>query len=235
MISIIVPTYNERENIFELVERVFRTLDGASLKGELIVVDDNSPDGTAALASSLKGKFNIEVLRRKGKMGLASAVLEGFKAAKGDILCVMDADLSHPPEVIPEMFGLIESGKGEIAIGSRLVKGGGSTYWPASRKIVSLVARVIAMPLTDVRDSTSGYFMLKRSVVDRAKLNPIGFKILLEILARGDYNKVLEVPITFVDREGGRSKMGAVEILEYLGQLGILYFDLLRGKFRKKG
>lgn len=235
MISVIVPTYNERKNLEELAERVFKALNKVSLSGELIIVDDNSADGTGELAEELKKKFNITVLRRKGKKGLASAVLDGFKIAKGDIFCVMDADLSHPPEAIPILYEVIKKEEAEIAVGSRLVPGGGSTNWPWYRKIVSQVARLLAKPLTNVKDLTSGYFMAKKSVVDGAALNPIGFKILLEILAKGNYNKATEIPIVFVNREGGKSKLGTKEIFEYLKQVYVLYIDMLQGKIKRKG
>ena len=235
MISIVVPTYNERKNLEELVERISKTLNNASLSFELIIIDDNSPDGTGELAEGFKKKFNIAVLHRKGKKGLASAVLDGFKIAKGDIFCVMDADLSHPPEVIPRLYEAIKSEKAEIAVGSRLVAGGGSTDWPWYRKIVSYVARAFARPLTNVKDSTSGYFMVKKSVIEGVALSPIGFKILLEILAKGNYNKATEVPIVFANREGGESKLGTKEIFEYLKQASMLYIDMLQGKIKRKG
>ena len=142
----------------------------------------------------------------------------------------MDADLSHKPEDIPSLYNVMD--KADIAIGSRLVKGGGSTNWPLYRRFVSFVARSLARPLTDVKDLTSGFFMLKKPVIKGRSFNPIGFKILLEILAKGNYNKALEVPIVFVDREGGKSKMGPREVLDYLKQLSILYFEKIKGKGR---
>ncbi|HTY12809.1 MAG TPA: polyprenol monophosphomannose synthase [Candidatus Omnitrophota bacterium] len=227
MLSIIVPTYNEKNNLSELTTRIKSQVKDA----EVIVVDDNSPDGTADFARHL----GVKVLVRPTRQGLASAVLDGFKIARGDILCVMDADLSHPPEIIPEMLDLIKSGQADLVVGSRLVKGGGSLDWTWYRKLASLIARLPARPLTTVRDNTSGYFMLKRSVIDGVALNPIGFKICLEVLAKGKYKKAVEVPIIFADRGAGSSKLGMIEATEYLFQLGLLYKDAVLGKLRKRG
>lgn len=216
MLSIIIPTLNERNNLEELISRIRKAV---SADTEIIIVDDNSKDGTVELAKSL----GLTVLARPGKLGLSSAVIDGFKIAKGDILAVMDADLQHPPEVLPKMLEWINSGKAELIIGSRLVPGGGSKDWPWYRKIISLVARIPAMPLTKVKDLTSGLFMLKREVIDGVVLNPIGFKIGLEIICKGKYSKIEEYPIMFGDRHGGQSKLGNKQIFEYLIQLIELY------------
>ena len=223
MLSIIVPTYNERKNIEELTKRIFDTLKPHYIQYELIFVDDNSPDGTAEFAESLKSKYDVKVVRRPKKISLASAVINGFKVATGNILCVMDADLSHPPEALFEMYKKIETENFDIAIGSRLVPGGGAEKWPWYRRFVSIVAQLLARPLTSVRDNTSGFFMLRKEVIKSANLSPIGFKILLEILAKGNYDKVIEYPIVFADREGGKSKLGLRQILEYLKQLWLIY------------
>ncbi len=227
MLSIIVPTYNEKSNLSELTSRI-RSL---AKDAEIIIVDDNSPDGTADFARHL----GLKVLVRPTRQGLASAVIDGFKIARGDILCVLDADLSHPPEIIPEMLRMIKSEEADLVIGSRLVKGGGSRDWTWYRRLFSQFARLPAQPLTGIRDITSGYFMLKKSVIDGVELNPIGFKICLEIIAKGKYKKAAEVPIIFADRQVGRSKMGAIEIAEYFLQLGLLYKDAMLGKLRRRG
>lgn len=226
MLSIIVPTYNEKNNLSELTARIKAQVSDA----EMIVVDDNSPDGTADFARHL----GLKVLVRPTRQGLASAVIDGFKISRGDVICVMDADLSHPPEVIPEMLRIIRSGAADLVIGSRLVPGGGSRDWSWYRKAFSELARMPAKPLTDIKDFTSGFFMLKKSVIDGVELNPIGFKICLEIIAKGKYQKVIEVPYIFADRRGGKSKMGPFEITEYFVQLGLLYKDALLGRLRKR-
>ncbi len=220
MLSIIIPTLNERNNLEELCDRIFKVVPKDS---ELILVDDNSKDGTIELAKVLFEKYPITIIARPRKLGLSSAVIDGFKIAKGEILAVMDADLQHPPEVLPKMLDWINNGKAELIIGSRLVPGGGSKDWPWYRKIISLVARIPAMPLTKVKDLTSGLLVLKKKVVAGVKLNPIGFKIGLEIICKGKYSKVSEFPIMFGERHGGQSKLGNKQIFEYLVQLRQLY------------
>ena len=234
MLSIIVPTYNEARNIEELLTRLFTALKPNYTPYEVIVVDDNSPDGTAQVAEDLKSKFDLRVVKRPRKIGLASAVLNGVKLATGDIICVMDADLGHPPEAIPEMYKAISGGEADLVIGSRCVEGGGATNWPWFRRFGSTLAQVLAKPVTHVNDSTSGFFMAKKSVFDGADINPIGFKILLEVLAKGNYSKVKEVPIVFNDREGGKSKLGMKQTMEYMKQLGLIYYGMFTGKIKRR-
>jgi len=235
MLSIIIPTYNEKKNLEELAKRIFNALKPHYIQYELIIVDDNSPDGTAEYAESLKSKYDIRVIRRPHKISLASAAINGFKAATGDIYCVMDADLSHPPDALYDMYKKIENEGYDLVVGSRLVKGGGAKRWPWYRRIVSIVAQSLARPLTTVRDNTSGFFMLKKRVVDNAELNPIGFKILLEILAKGNYEKVMEYPIVFADREGGKSKLRTRQIFEYLKQLSMIYSMAIVKRIKRRG
>ena len=154
---------------------------------------------------------------------MSSAVLEGFKAASGSILVVMDADLSHPPEKIPEMVSKIESGEGEIVVGSRYIRGGSVEDWPFRRRIISKGATMLARWLTKVKDPMSGFFALKKSVIDGVDLNPVGYKIGLEILVKGKYSKVVEVPIHFANRKAGTSKLGGTEVLKYLDHVSMLY------------
>jgi dolichol-phosphate mannosyltransferase len=222
-----VPTYNEAGSLPLLVERLAKALAGH--EWELVVVDDGSPDGTADLADGLGRTHPIRVVRRAGKAGLASAVVAGFAAARGDVLLVMDADLSHPPEVAPQLIAAIADGA-DVAIGSRYVRGGGTQDWPLRRRVVSRVACLMGQVLVPVRDSTSGFFALRRAVIDGVHLNPIGFKIGFEVLARGRYRKAVEVPYVFRDRELGKSKFGQREILEYVQQLGQVTRDRLRGR-----
>ncbi len=217
MLSVVVPTYNEAGSLPQLAERLHDAL--GEREWELVIVDDGSPDGTADLAQSLAPRIPVHVVRRAGKGGLASAVVAGFAAAMGDILVVMDADLSHPPEVVPALVGAIEGGA-DLAVGSRYVRGGGVRDWPLRRRVVSRVACLLGSVLVSVSDATSGFFALRRSVVDGVKLNPIGFKIGFEVIARGRHARVVEVPYTFRDREHGASKFGRREIMQYVVQLG---------------
>lgn len=226
MLSIIIPTYNEKNNIAELIDRIRINAQHC----EVIVIDDNSPDGTADFAR----KLGATTLVRPEKLGLASAVIDGFKIAKGDILCVMDADLSHPPEIIPQMLEALKSQNADIVVGSRLTKGGGQRDWSFLGKLMSDIARFPAALLTNVKDVTSGFFMLKRSVIQGVELNPIGFKICLEILTKGKYCRAIEVPIIFANRGNTKSKLGIKEILEYYSQIGLLYKDRLIGKLKNR-
>ena len=218
-----MPTYNEKENLDELVRRVQQACSSAGLSAELVIVDDNSPDGTGARAEEIAKSENLKVVHRSGKLGLSSAVLEGFKAASGSILVVMDADLSHPPEKIPEMVSKIESGEADVVVGSRYVRGGSVENWPFTRRIISKGATLLARWLTKVKDPMSGFFALKRSVIDGVPLDPVGYKIGLEILVKGKYAKVAEVPIHFADRKAGKSKLGGGEYLRYIDHVIMLY------------
>ena len=186
---------------------------------ELIIVDDGSPDGTADLAESYADVHPVRVVRRPGKAGLASAVLAGFAQARGDVLVVMDADLSHPPEAVPRLVSAIEEGA-DLAVGSRYVTGGGTEDWPLKRRVVSRAACLIGNVLVPIRDCTSGFFAIRRSALDGVKLNTIGFKIGFEVMARGRYKKAVEIPYVFRDRELGKSKFGRREVMQYLVQLG---------------
>ncbi len=218
-----IPTYNEKDNLDELVKRIVQACAGSSIECEIVIVDDNSPDGTGTRAEELAKSHPMKVVHRTGKLGLSSAVLEGFKVATGDILLVMDADLSHPPEKIPEMASKISSGEAEVVFGSRYVPGGSVENWPFHRRIISKGATLFARGLTKIKDPMSGFFMLRRSVIEGAELNPIGYKIGLEILVKGKYSKVAEVPIHFANRKAGKSKLGAGEFLKYIDHAAMLY------------
>ena len=229
MLSVVVPTYNEAGSVPKLAERLHAALGGRDW--ELVIVDDGSPDGTADIAAALAPRIPTNVVRRAGKGGLASAVIAGFAAARGDILVVMDADLSHPPELVPALLSAIEDGA-DLAVGSRYVAGGGVEDWPMQRQIVSRVACLMGSVLVPVRDATSGFFALRRSVIDGVTLNPIGFKIGFEVIARGRYRSVVEVPYTFRDRELGASKFGRREVGQYVVQLGQIARDKLLRRIR---
>ncbi len=193
---------------------------------ELIIVDDGSPDGTADLAESYADVHPVRVVRRPGKAGLASAVLAGFGQARGDVLVVMDADLSHPPEAVPRLALAIAEGA-DLAVGSRYVKGGGTEDWPLKRRVVSRAACLIGNVLVPIRDCTSGFFAIRKSALDGVTLNPIGFKIGFEVMARAHYKNAVELPYVFRDRELGKSKFGRREVMQYLVQLGQVARDKL--------
>jgi dolichol-phosphate mannosyltransferase len=219
-LSLIVPTYCERQNIATLIERVHQSL--SSYSYELIVVDDNSPDGTSELAQSLSKDYPVRVITRRNERGLASAVVQGFKQARGEILGVIDADLQHPPEILPELLGGVRNGA-EVAIASRYVKGGGSEGWSMKRKIISRASKVLAALLLPsirgIRDPLSGFFLLRREVIDGVELSPTGYKILLEVLVKGKAREIAEVPYIFREREKGKSNLSAGEGINYLKHL----------------
>lgn len=219
----IVPTYNEKDNLPELLKRITDSCAAKGVECETVIVDDNSPDGTGALAEELSKTYRMKVVHRQGKLGLSSAVTDGFAKASGSMLVVMDADLSHPPEKIPEMVAKIESGEADIVVGSRYVEGGSVENWPIHRRLVSRGATFLSRWLTKVKDPMSGFFALKRSVIEGVALDPVGYKIGLEILVKGKYSKVVEVPIRFADRKAGKSKLGASEYLKYIDHVSTLY------------
>ncbi|MCG2717609.1 MAG: polyprenol monophosphomannose synthase [Nanoarchaeota archaeon] len=219
MLSITIPTYNEKENLPILIEKINYILKQNKINGEIIVVDDNSPDGTGKLAEDLKKKYeNMKVLHRAGKLGLSSAVLDGFKIAEGDIMVVIDADLSHPPEVIPLMYNEIQKGT-DFVIGSRYIKGGKIIGWSLYRRFISKGANLISRPFSKANDSMSGYIMIKKECLDNQNFNPKGFKIALEFLVKAKYNKLKELPITFTERRNGKSKAGPKEYYSLLRNL----------------
>jgi dolichol-phosphate mannosyltransferase len=228
MLSVIVPTYNERATLPTLVSRLARAFDQAGLEAEILVVDDNSPDGTAEVAEALAARYPVRVLRRPRKLGLASAVVDALPLARGDLIAVLDADLSHPPEALVGMVGqLLNNPEIDLVVGSRYIPGGGMEDWPWSRQLVSVVANLLARGLTPVRDATSGLFVVRRRALEGVKLNPIGFKIGLEVIARARYRRCVEVPYVFTDRKQGFSKFTHREVVAYLEQLAILYGERL--------
>jgi len=229
--SIVIPTYNEAGGIEKLLRALGGVFQANALDGEVIVVDDNSPDGTGAIVDRLASELPVRALHRPGKMGLSSGVIDGWKIARPEsqALGAMDADFSHDVNVLPQMVRALESGAYGLAVGSRYVPGGGIANWPKRRIVTSRVACMLARPLTRVKDVTSGYFLVKREALDGVQLDPIGFKIGLEVIAKAHYGKALEVPYVFTDRIVGESKLNQKEIFNYLKQLRKLYSARLTG------
>lgn len=224
-LSVIVPTYHEAANIRVLTERIFQTLAAAGLSGELILVDDNSRDGTVEVARELEARYPVHLVVRTQERGLSTAVLRGFEHARGDILLVMDADLSHPPERIPDLYRLIVEGQADFVIGSRYASGGATQDWPFLRKINSWGATLLARPLVKASDPMAGFFCLHRQTWKQADaLSPLGYKIGLELMVKAQCTNVKEVPIVFADRHAGKSKMSVKQQLLYLLHLKRLYF-----------
>jgi len=223
-LSLVVPTYNERTRLGELVEATFAVFAAHGIEGELVIVDDGSPDGTGDLAEELATRHRVQVVHRAGKLGLGTAVIAGFAVATGDVLGVMDADLSHPPSALPRLLTALDQAPADMAIGSRYVAGGGVHNWPLVRQLMSRLACVLARPITPARDPTSGYFLVRRPCVEGVQIAAGGFKICLELLVRGRVASVVEVPYVFTDRAAGESKMSWREATGYLWQIR----DLLR-------
>ena len=219
-LTIVVPTYNESDNVKPLIERLSTALAGKNF--EILFVDDNSRDGTAAAANALSTRYPVRVIVRTNERGLASAVVHGFNQSSSPVLCVIDADLQHPPEVVAGLLQAIDAGA-DVAIGSRYVTGGGCEGWSLTRRIISKGAIFLChllLPRTrGIKDPMSGLFMLKRSVIEGAKLKPTGYKILLEILIEGRLSKVTEVPFQFKVREKGESKLSSKTQIDYLKHL----------------
>ncbi|MGB2885154.1 MAG: glycosyltransferase family 2 protein, partial [Dehalococcoidia bacterium] len=231
-LSLIAPTYNEKENIVPLVERVHKAL--SQYKYELIIVDDNSPDGTAQLANSLSSKYPLKVIVRTTERGLASAVVAGFSQAGGQVLGVIDADLQHPPEAIPALLDAIRGGA-DVAIGSRYVEGGGIEGWSTKREIISIgaktIARLLLSSVKGIKDPLAGFFLFRREVIEDAVLAPTGYKILLEVLVKGNASQVVEVPYIFKERERGKSNLTFNEQLNFLKHLSHLAW--FEGKIKR--
>jgi len=222
-LTIVVPTYNERDRLGSLVEQIFATCAIHQLKAEVIVVDDNSPDGTGACADDWARRARLRVIHRSGKLGLGSAVLEGIAAAESDVVGVMDADLSHPPALIPTLYRTLRATHLDMVVASRYVTGGGTAFWSVGRAMLSRAGCWLSRPLTPVRDAMSGFFLIRRDRAIDLRTSTRGFKIGLELLVRGGLRRVAEVGYVFVGRTAGRSKMTVVEGVRFLRQLASLY------------
>ena len=220
-LTIIVPTYNEVANIEILIKRIVDALKDHRISYEILIVDDNSPDGTWKRVMSLNEKYPVRLLKRIYKRGLATAVIDGIKSAQAEKIIVMDADLQHPPEKIPEIYHALFDN--DIVVASRYTVGGGIIGWSLKRKIISAGAKLLAYlllpPSRRTSDPMSGFFGIRKNVIKGINMNPRGYKILLEILVRGKYGKVTDVPYIFKSRIRGRSKMGIKEITAYMSHL----------------
>lgn len=193
--SIIIPAYKEVGNLKPLIERISKTLTGK--KFEIITVDDNSQDGSEELVTELSKKYPCRIIVRTTERGLSSAVLRGFEEAQGDLLICMDADLQHPPEKLLEMFEALD--KSEFVIGTRYAgQDSVDKDWPLYRRVISSGARMLAIPLTPLSDPMTGFFGIKKEVLERGKnISPIGFKICMELFVKCGVEKHAEVPIYF--------------------------------------
>lgn len=222
-LTVVIPTYNERDRLAELVDRLFNAARDSGVALELVVVDDNSPDGTGRLADDLARTHQMQVIHRAGKLGLGTAVVAGFNAATADIIGVMDADFSHPPSLVPKMLAAFRATDADVLVASRYIPGGSTPSWPFKRRLLSRTACLLARPLSPIRDAASGFFLIRRSIAQQVTIKAGGFKICLELIVRGWPTKLVEIPYQFDDRELGESKMSTREAAGYLFQLKDLY------------
>ena len=231
--TIVIPTYNERDRIGALLERVFDACDRDGLAVEVVIVDDNSADGTGVVADEWASHRRVNVIHRAGKLGLGSAVLEGFAIARTEIVGVMDGDLSHPPELLPRLFRTIVDGTFDLVVASRYVRGGGTSNFSIGRWLLSRAGCWLARPLTPVRDAMSGFFLIRRTHLDGFRTSVRGFKIGLELFVRSRPRRLAEVGYVFVGRTLGASKMSLGEATGFLQQLMSLYRHALAAPVRR--
>jgi dolichol-phosphate mannosyltransferase len=216
-LSVILPTYNERANIDRLVERVECALKG--IMHELIFVDDSTDGTDAEIAMQARQRSSIILVHRQTRSGLATAVIEGIGRASGDVVCVLDADLQHPPETIPILLNALKSTGADLVVASRNIPGGDYGVFSKTRRLASRIAALLAHALLArarlVSDPMSGFFVVRTDAIRGVELRPLGFKILLEILVRGRLDRVAEIPYRFHVREAGASKLSARQQWEY--------------------
>lgn len=227
VVSVIIPAYREAENLPVIIPRLSAALRAAKLEAEIIIVDDFSGDGTTEICEELAQQYPVRLETRDKERGLSSAVLHGLRRAKGDVLIVMDADLSHPPEKVPELVQALDEADVDFVLGSRYISGGGTDEdWGMARWVNSKVATLMARPFTTAADPMAGFFALRRTTFRRAdderELNPIGYKIGLELIVKCGCRRVQEVPIQFSNRLHGASKLSLREQLNYMRHLGRL-------------
>jgi dolichol-phosphate mannosyltransferase len=235
-VSIIVPTYCEAANLAVLIPRIQAVTRAAGLQAEILIVDDDSPDDTRAVVRRLEGSSQVRLIVRRQERGLSGAVVAGMRQAVGRILVVMDADLSHPPGKIPCLVQAFDDARADFAIGSRYVAGGTtSASWGVYRSLNSRCATLLARPFTSAKDPLAGFFALRKSAFEaaRERLDPIGYKIGLELLVKCDCQHVVELPITFHDRLHGASKLSLREQLNYLRHCQRLLIYRHRAELRR--
>jgi dolichol-phosphate mannosyltransferase len=228
-LSIILPTYNESPNIARMMDSIAEVLQ-QDIATEIIIVDDNSPDGTGNIAGQYSKKFGssklqVQVIQRRAKLGLGSAILAGVQSASGEIIIVMDGDFSHPPQTIPRMIQEIQHSKYDIVVASRYVEGGSISGWPFKRKLMSKGATKIAQYGLgiEVKDPMSGFFAFRRQIIEGVQFDATGYKMLLEILVKAKGARVKEVPYTFTNRSAGTSKLDSSVIFDYVKAVWKLY------------
>ena len=219
-ITVIIPTFNEEANIADIIEAVNSTLSANNIRGGILVVDDESRDKTIKIVQNLTLKYNnLKIIVRHEDHGLSQSVIEGFKQANSDIFIVIDADFSHPPVLIPLFYREIRKGA-DVVIGSRYIHGGKIQQWPLKRRVLSLGATGLGRILfPEITDPVSGFFALRKEVISGVQLHPRGYKILMEVLGKGQWKSIVEIPFTFTDRQNGESKLTFCIISDYAKQI----------------
>ena len=229
-VSVIIPTYNESENIIQVLKSIGEHLP-KDVEIEAIVVDDNSPDGTGKVVEDYitdaqnEAGYSINIIHRETKSGLSSAILDGIQHSSAETIVVMDSDLSHPPKIIPQLIEEIKTSGYDIAIASRYTEGGEVSGWSTKRKLISKGATGIAKAGLGVNESDpmSGFFAFKRKILEGIKFDAIGYKMLLEILVKTKGAKVKEIPYTFTDRTRGSSKLDSSTMFDFVTSVWKLY------------
>jgi dolichol-phosphate mannosyltransferase len=239
--SIVIPTYNESENIIRLITEIEKNIPKSD-STEIVIVDDNSPDGTGMLVENYikEQKLNdtkenlpnsknhrVKLVHRSEKNGLIPAILDGVKQSSGVNILIMDADFSHPPEIIPRMMNELKLNPDTIIVGSRFVEGGRVIGWPKKRKLLSRGASTLArigLNVKSVKDPMSGLFALPRTLIQNISIDTKGYKILLEILVKNKQVPIIEIPYTFTERQSGKSKMSYNVIFNYAEAIWQLYW-----------
>jgi dolichol-phosphate mannosyltransferase len=229
-VSIIIPTYNESENIIQVLKSIGEHI-SKDIATEAIIVDDNSPDGTGKVVEDYINDtqneigFTVGIIHRKTKSGLSSAILDGIQHSSGETVVVMDSDFSHPPKIIPQLVEEIRTSKYDIAIASRYTEGGEVSGWSTKRKLISKGATGIAKAGLGVNESDpmSGFFAFQRKILEGIKFDAIGYKMLLEILVKTKGAKVKEIPFTFTDRTRGSSKLDSTIMFDFVTSVWKLY------------
>lgn len=232
-LTVLIPTFNEEGNIEKIIRRVDGICKGADINEEILVVDDNSKDNTLDIVNGLKGEMeNLSLLVRYEDHGLSQSIYDGFFTAKSGFVQVIDADFSHPPEKIPELYSLLKSGEYDMVIGSRSVEGGGLENWPLYRRTLSMGAALMAKALIpSVHDSGSGFFGINKRVLKDATFKPRGFRMGFEILGKGNWTRVAEIPITLKFRVEGESKLKFRVIIDFILQcIDIAVYNLIKRK-----
>lgn len=223
-VSIVIPTYNEQDNISNLIDCIYQTLSKEKFSFEIIIVDDDSSDETQKKVLSSKHNYCVKLISRKGKIrGLGLSVLEGFLKSDAKVCVVMDADFSHPVSTLPALINPILNNDADICVGSRFVQGGGIIGWPWYRHLISRVAAFLGYGLTSMTDITSGFMAINRIKINFSIINPYSWKIVLEIVVKSYNLRIKDIPIIFKDREFGKSKISLNEYKAYIIHLYHLY------------